>query len=235
MTGKSSVRLGVLSAGLALVAGVAAIPVVAAEAKPQFASGVENQPTRPEVTGVELLQPENGTIRRYEDRVELEIRMPTPLPGSYNYPEDVPPLRQASPEVFTAWAFVFNHPEQCTAEGPPQCGPDDFTDAARGGVYNLAGHITSVDHEGGAFVLNRESDGDMVIRGTIHVGDAPRRDLPPSADTPRFGLENPLGAEVHVAIAPHGQLVPETLPGELFEPDGSPGCTCWWVAFFEAP
>jgi hypothetical protein len=41
-------------------------------------------------------------------------------------------------------------------------------------------------------------------------------------------------AEVHIAIAPHGQLDPATIATDLFEPAGIPDCGCWWNAFFAA-
>ena len=70
----------------------------------------------------------------------------------------------------------------------------------------------------------------VFLRGRIDVGAAPWPDLPPGATT--FPLENPQGAEVHVAIAPHGQLDPATVATELYLPAGDPTCGCWWVSFF---
>jgi hypothetical protein len=47
-------------------------------------------------------------------------------------------------------------------------------------------------------------------------------------------LSNPMGAEIHVAIAPNGQLDPATIAEELYRPAGNPTCDCWWVATFSA-
>ena len=172
-------------------------------------------------------------LTRHEDRIEFEIRMDTPDPGTYIYPDTVEPERMAPPEVFTAWAFVFNYPEHCEAsDSEDLCGATDFSDEVQGGVYGIAGHVTSIDHEGGSFILDRGTGGEMVLRGEIAVGDRQWPELPPEEIT--YPLSNPLGAEVHVAIAPHGQVDPATVAEELYSPAGNPGCGCWWVAFFAA-
>ena len=42
--------------------------------------------------------------------------------------------------------------------------------------------------------------------------------------------ENPAAAEIHVAVAPHGVLVPELMPDQIRTPVGSP--PFWWLAQF---
>jgi hypothetical protein len=217
---------------VALAASLLVAPSVLAQAepRPEQADDVDNTPV--ESLGAEpTLRAEESLLTRYEDRLVFEIHMDTPAPGSYVYPESVPESRKAAPEIFTAWVFVFNHPEFCVgAEDWDNCGANDFGPEVRAGVYGLAGHLSSIDHEGGAFVLDRETDGQIVLRGEIAVGDPQRPDLPPDGST--YPLENPLGAEVHVAIAPHGQVDPTTINSELYDPAGDPACDCWWVSFF---
>ena len=211
------------------------IPLLAATTTAQDAESarlVENAPT--DGHGVEpFLRAEDASIRRFDDHLEFEVTMRTPEPGSYTYPDVVPIHRQAPPEVFTAWVFVFNHSEHCSVASFPTCNADDFSEAVKSGVYGIAGHVSSVDHEGGAFILDRATDGTMTFRGAIAVGQPQDPRLPPGTDT--YPLENPMGAEVHVAIAPHGQLDPSSIATELYAPQGDPGCGCWWVAFFGAP
>lgn len=214
-----------------LVALLTTTPVLAQPA-PEQAAMVTNAPV--ELLGGEpTLRAEDATVTRYEDRVVFDVRMDTPAPGSYVYPKSVSEERRVAPEVFTAWVFVFNHPEHCVGdpeEGWEHCGADDFSDLVRSGVYGVAGHVSSVDHEGGSIILDRGTDGQIVLRGEIGVGDPQRPDLPPDGST--YPLENPLGAEIHVAIAPHGQFDPATYLTELYEPVGDPTCDCWWVSFF---
>ncbi len=147
--------------------------------------------------------------------LNISLTMPTPEPGSYMYPSPngfQPDVYVGSPEVFTGWAFIFNYPDQCS-DG--ECGFDDLgpDKPARGGVYNYAGHIVG----GSTLRLN----------GRVDLGDIP------FAAAPGTPLENPLGAEVHIAIAPHGTLQPELLPTQITTPIGT--TAHWWLAIFHAP
>ena len=59
------------------------------------------------------------------------------------------------------------------------------------------------------------------LTGHISVGQAPFAGLP---------LDNPSGAEIHLAVAPHGMLQPDLLPSQITTPIGNPGF--WWTAIF---
>lgn len=171
--------------------------------------------------GGPLVSPNGATLIRKKNGISVAVSMPTPMPGTYNYPPANPfqpvPAMPGTPEAFTGWVFFFNNPELCAiphACSPPPPGapaPNDFTTAG-GGVYNFAGHAVS----GGGFL-------NMV--GHISVGES------------NFGgpstLQNPYGAEIHVAIAPHGVVIPGLLPGQFNTPIGGP--PFWWVSLFLAP
>ncbi len=165
---------------------------------------------------------ENGaTLIRTRNGITIALSMATPGPGSYNYPpanpfQTVAPV-PGTPEVFTGWAFIFNHPERCAV--PFQCVPgnpsalNDFAaNRGDGGAYNFAGHAIS----GG---------GSLNLVGHISVGETLFGGVSP--------LRNPAGADVHVAVAPHGVLVPELLPEQINTPVGNP--SFWWIAVFGAP
>lgn len=221
-----------LQSHLALTIALAAALLVPTAAlgqnEPQMASGVENAPVE-NLGNAATLTTESALLTRHEDRLVFEITMDTPDPGTYVYPPEIPDERKAPPEVFTGWAFVFNNPEHCVGE--ESCGADDFSDDVQAGVYGVAGHVTSIDHEGASLTYDRGTDGRMILRGEIVVGDPQRPDLPPAEES-TYPLSNPLGAEVHFAIAPHGQVDPSTIAQELYSPAGTPVCDCWWVAFF---
>ncbi|MGD8485965.1 MAG: hypothetical protein PVG27_06400 [Chloroflexota bacterium] len=188
----------------------------------------ENFPTPDQ----QLLLPENTAITRSEDGVHLHLDLMTPKAGSYTYPETIKQKQQRQPEVFTGWAFVFNYPELC--ETPYECGANDFNENVKAGVYNFAGTTNSLSQEsGGEIVLNHGTDGYVRLAGDILAGQEQRPDLPPDGTT--FPLENPMGAEIHAAIAPHGQFDAQTITDELYNPTGNPACGCWWVAVFDAP
>lgn len=167
----------------------------------------------------EVIHENAATLSRRADGLFAAVDIPTPAPGSYDYPtsDQVPPGfdphpqvasgASDAPEVFTAWLFVFNFPDQCTDS---QCDSDDLgpDTPAQGGIFQLDARI---------------ADGDRLeLRGGVRTGQE-------AASGVR--LEQPVDAEVHVALAPHGRA----LPGndgwrQLNEPVGNPDF--WWSASF---
>ncbi len=150
----------------------------------------------------------NGAvITRTDNGIIARLKMPTPPPGSYVYPEGnmfQPTVIMGFPEVFTGWIFIFNDPSAC--EGP--CDGGDLTNAAaRGGAYNFAGHIV------GGTTLN--------FAGSVGIGDTPFAGFP---------LDDPANAEVHLAVAPHGMMQSDLLPTQINTPIGTPAH--WWISVF---
>lgn len=156
---------------------------------------------------------------RRSDGLTVEIELPTPGPGTYEYPTDqmVPPWAAPhprvsigasdAPEVFTAWVFVFNSPAACTDQS---CDADDLgvDTGARGGSYQLDGLIAD--------------ESTMRFAGRIRLGQPP---------TNGATLDDPENAEVHVAIAPHGRMLAAAdLWRQLNGPIGNP--TLWWATSF---
>jgi hypothetical protein len=158
--------------------------------------------------GMGIYAANGASIVRQPNGLQASLSMPTPQPGTYDYP---PGFSEGAPEVFTLWIFVFNYPELCSHP----CDLNDLgTDKpARGGAYNGGGHAV-----GGP---------NLTIAGRIGVGETPF-DHPVIDMAP---LESPQTAEVHLAIAPHGGLDPARLPDEFRLPTGTPAN--WWVAIFK--
>lgn len=159
---------------------------------------------------------DGATLKRTPNGITVALTMPTPVSGSYDYPTDPSPWQPAPvpgfPEVFSGWAFVFNDPDACAAS-PCALPTPDFAEG-RVGVYNFSGHVS-----GKGARLN--------LVGHITTGE-PGFDHPnPDANNP---LDNPLGAEVHLAIAPHGALLPEHMPDQIRTPVGTPAY--WWLSLF---
>jgi hypothetical protein len=164
--------------------------------------------------GVGVANEDGAELQRFDDRVQVRFSVATPEPNTYSYPtaDMVPPgashpeIVPGYPEVFTLWAFVFNYPEECTD------GACDFDDIghpdSQGGVYRLDAALGT--------------RGTITMVGTVGVGQAAAAGLP---------LVNPHGAEVHVAMAPHGMLVsgPE---GHLQTRVAVGGVAHWWPAIF---
>ena len=155
----------------------------------------------------------NGAkLSRTDHSIEVKWKVPTPEPGSYTYPDPAPthpPIGPGNPEVFTLWMFVFDHPELCS-DGVCD-GNDIGATPARGSVYQLDGEIARKNK--------------LKMGGKVRLGQAPAAGL---------GVSNPLGAEVHVAMAPHGQAADgDGLVTQLNTPAGSP--PLWFAAIFLAP
>lgn len=148
---------------------------------------------------------ENGaTLRRTKNGISMEVSMPTPEPGTYTYPQSGVFSGPGHPEGFTLWAFTFNAPDACAGE----CGGDDLDQPAGGGAYFVTGHMV-----GGS---NLTLGGHVSADSEPVVGSA---------------LSDPQGAEVHLAVAPHGALDPELMPDQIKTPTG-PGPDIWWLALF---
>jgi hypothetical protein len=170
-------------------------PTPASNGGPEYAD-VSNQ------GGMGVYAANGAMLVRQPNGFRASITIPTPQPGTYNYPAG---REEGHPEVFTLWAFVFNYPDLCSAP----CNADDLGDTpAKGGVYNVGGHVAS-----GA---------SLTIAGRIGVGETPFGGVP---------LESPSTAEIHLAVAPHGELDPTTLPSEFRLPTGP--MSFWWVAIFD--
>lgn len=207
-----------LAIGLLVVVVVVVVVIVFGTTS---ATGTQTADIGSQGTAADPVSNAGGSLQRAADGVRVRTEMPTPTPGSYGYPtsEMVPPGAPEHPEVlvggpgepetFTLWVFIFNHPDLCT----DVCNDDDLEPdaAAKGGVYQGDGRLADTDR--------------LVLEGGVRVGQEPYRGST---------LENPLGAEIHIAIAPHGKAFEgELLQRQLNGPIGSPAL--WWPAAFPAP
>ena len=205
-------RRRVVILALALALGVA---LALSSAGPAFAEVTKQTEHVMNQDGVGYYAEDAAHLTRQTNGISIRVSVPVPQPNDYTYPAGGVPTPSASPEVFTGWAFVFNYPDEC-ANGPGECsGPDLFNPDVEAGVYNFAGHPTG-------------AGGNLVLTGSIQVGQ-PAGGPPGSTMAP---LSSPEGAEVHMAIAPHGLIDPINMPAQANTPVGSPACGCWWVAEF---
>lgn len=148
---------------------------------------------------------DGATLRRTTDGLSMTLTMPTPEPGTYTYPSGPPG---------GAWTDEPGHPEVfsmwCFVFDPEQPAFNPPV-AMWTGVYSAAGHAV----------------GGSTLTLSGHV----------STTTETFAgqqLENPMDAEVHLAVAPHGALDSEHLPEAFSTPTG-PGPDIWWIALFDPP
>jgi hypothetical protein len=158
-----------------------------------------------------------AAILRTPSGVTAQLTMPTPQPGSYNYP--VGPTGSGiagHPEAFSLWVFVFFNPEACSSN---PCGPGDLMNNPNviAGAFNAGGHIV-----GGPV---------LTLAGSVNPSRASFGG--PNAET--IGEALAMGydladADIHLAVAPHGALDPALLPAQISTPVGNPGF--WWISIF---
>lgn len=161
----------------------------------------------------------NGAkIHRTAKGVSAQVRMPTPTPGSYVYP-DTPTAsgEEGRPEAFSLWVFVFFNPDACDGD----CDAGDLAEnsAVVAGAFNAGGHLVAGPN--------------LTISGRV-TEQNPTFGPPDFAETISEALSRGheiADAEIHLAVAPHGALAPELLPAQIKTPAGGPAD--WWFAVFD--
>jgi hypothetical protein len=175
------------------------------------------------VDGVRQLVAANGAgILRTPSGVTASLSMPTPEPGSYAYPGGpgtTGTTEVGPPEAYSLWVFIFFNPEACTGpcDGADLFASNDMANRVFAGAFNGGGHIVRGP------MLN--------LAGHVDTGSplfgGPNAESIQTALDAGFDLA---GAEIHLAVAPHGALTPELLPASISTPVGT--APFWWVALF---
>jgi hypothetical protein len=137
--------------------------------------------------------------------------------------------------AYTLWVVVINNPSACTAS---PCSPQDIllTPATNSTVTYGTGHVVGADGQAGF--------GGHVKTGPLPEGWIAGR-----------GLENPMGADIHLVLNDHGEALTDFMPEMIktyragctdaslppifpasAKADGTPGpntCRLWQVAVFD--
>lgn len=153
--------------------------------------------------------------------------------GGISYSVQTNQLRAG--HAYTVWVVVINNPEACAAD---PCSPQDIllTPSTNAQVTYGTGHAVGMSGMAGV--------GGYLQRGPLPEGWLAGR-----------GLENPLGAEVHLVLNDHGPTLPEFMPEMIqtyragctdaslpaifpasAKADGTPGpntCRLWQAAVFK--
>jgi hypothetical protein len=164
-----------------------------------------------------LVAADGASINRGANSVGARLVMDTPEPGSYTYPVGPTGSGVAGhPEAFSLWVFVFFNPDACNSN---PCGPADLINDPDvvAGAFNAGGHVTS--------------SAKLTLAGSVGLGSPTFGGA--NAETLAQGLAmgyDLAGADIHLAVAPHGALDPALLPGSISTPVGGPGH--WWLAIF---
>lgn len=206
---------------------IAAASLVVSATTASAASGYETADLVGQGLGGSVVAPGGAAILRTPTGVAASVTMSTPEPDSYTYPTSGAATDKAGhPEAFSLWVFVFFNPEECAG---PVCAPGDLMNDPDviAGAFNAGGHL-----EGGpnlnlqGFVnMNTSTFGGANVNGAIEGQPGPET----------LGYAMSLGydladADIHLAVAPHGALVPALLPASISTPAGTPDN--WWIAIF---
>lgn len=137
--------------------------------------------------------------------------------------------------AYTVWVVVINNPAACTAD---PCSPQDIilSAATNSTVLYGTGHVVG-------------GDGTAGFGGHVKTGPLPEGWIAGR------GLENPLGADIHLVLNDHGPVLTEFMPGMIHtyragctdaslppifpasaKADGTPGpnmCRLWQAAVFD--
>ena len=164
-----------------------------------------------------VVAPGGAAVLRTPNGVAASLTMSTPEPGSYFYPTGPTGSGTAGhPEAFSLWVFIFYNPEECAGA---ICGPGDLMNNPDviAGAHNGGGHL-----EGGS---NLKLEG-FVNKSSFTFG-GPNAETLGEALSMGYDLAD---ADIHLAVAPHGALDPDLLPGSISTPVGTPAS--WWLAIF---
>lgn len=190
-------RIALMTSGIALSLGAMACEstTTSAPARPTPLDG-----------GTTAVQSPSTPVVRLTDFAEVGSSRLVRTPNGINFTLSTTDL--ATGHAYTLWVVVFNDPAQCAV--PDECAPDDVVnDAAKPDLVWGAGTIAG--GAGTATFAGRRSVGDTSGSANAPVG------------FPSYGLMDPFGAEVHLAVHDHGPKLAEFLPDMIKTLDG--GCT----------
>jgi hypothetical protein len=171
-----------------------------------------------------VIEGASATLLRTPNGISGFVSMDTPVSGGYCYPPmtiagdaSAGPAVPGHPEAFTLWIIYFNEPQNCASGDGDDCDVPDVLGEncanAQAGAMKLSGHI-----KGG---------GKLNLSGHLSAGDGPLGAL---GCAPLYNVN---GAEVHLAVAPHGMPISSAMPTQIqVPPGGGPGY--WYPAIFEA-
>lgn len=136
--------------------------------------------------GGDLYAADAAEIQRLPNGIRVKVKMPTPEPGSYHYPDDA---EEGPPEAFTLWVFVID-PDQ------PKHGENDWTGAFLGAGHvfggpklTLSGHISTKTEPFLGHHLENPDEADVFFRVAPHGKVDPDK-LPEQIKTPSGNPEH---------------------------------------------
>jgi len=137
----------------------------------------------------ELYAEDAATLSRGPNGLHVRVQMPTPQPGTYNYPEPDEPTASepGHPEAFTLWVFVFDDELGPYTEDVPWSSAFLGAGHVVGGPnLTLSGHISKQSEPFAGFDLENPQDVEVHFAVAPHGGLDPEI-LPEQIKTPAGG------------------------------------------------
>ena len=126
-----------------------------------------------------------ATLRRGPNGLHVSVQMPTPQPGTYNYPEPNEPTvsEPGHPEAFTLWVFVFDDELGPFGDFPWSSAFLGAGHVVGGPNLTLSGHISKQSEPFAGFDLENPQDVEVHLAVAPHGGLDPEI-LPEQIKTP---------------------------------------------------
>lgn len=141
-----------------------------------------------------------STLKRYDDRVDFSIHTTGLEPG----------------HAYTVWLVIFNNPDACSDE----CNQDDFppgVPGARTGDDEPDPAVAASSLWAAGTLVG--ADGTASFFGHVEAGN------PPGMVAFGPGLENPMGAEIHMVVRSHGRALVGNVAEQISTTQGLCGVT----------
>ena len=132
---------------------------------------------------------DGATLRRTNNGIGVKVQMPTPEPGSYEYPdpdENPTAAPEGHPEGFTLWVFVFDDEQGPFADFPWSSVFFAAGHMVGGPNLTLSGHISTSHEPFAGFALENPHDVEVHLAVAPHGGLDPDI-MPEQIKTPAGG------------------------------------------------
>lgn len=112
---------------------------------------------------------DGATLRRTDNGISVQVKMATPKPGTYTYPDPSPTAtdEQGHPEVFTLWVFVFDDELGGFGDNPWSSAFLGAGHVLGGDQLTLSGHISKNTEPFAGMKLENPEDAE------VHLAVAP--------------------------------------------------------------
>lgn len=139
----------------------------------------------------DVVMEDGATLRRTNDAIQAKVQMPTPQPGSYDYPDPEGPTvsEEGHPEGFSLWVFVFDDELGGFGDNPWSSAFFGAGHMVGGDTLTLSGQINENSEPFVGFPLENPREAEVHLAVAPHGGLDPDL-MPDQIKTPGGGPEH---------------------------------------------